>query len=193
MRFLQLLPKTGMPEANLAIGYSTVVRAFGGGEATGPRPVDRRRLGTTHTLGVDGTACRSSSTPLQRTPVTTVRYSQLSPASPECSATKAGRAAIRVPSTPDRGYDSETTPTALHAKGIEPVIAHRIENDASSLGRIRSVVERTISWFKGVRRIRVHYDRLARKQPCLNKIAAAKLLSHLNRLAKLARVGLAKA
>jgi transposase len=36
-----------------AIIDSTQVRAFGGGEATGPSPVDRRKKGTKYTLLVD--------------------------------------------------------------------------------------------------------------------------------------------
>jgi hypothetical protein len=45
----------------------------------------------------------------------------------------------------DRGFDGETTRDALLAQGIEPVIARRGEDQGSSLGQIRSVVERAIS------------------------------------------------
>ncbi|MFO0930972.1 MAG: transposase, partial [Gemmataceae bacterium] len=44
--------------------------------------------------------------------------------------------------------------------GIEPHIARRRTAHGSGLGKIRWVVERTISWLKGLRRMRVRYDRL---------------------------------
>jgi transposase len=44
--------------------------------------------------------------------------------------------------------------------GIEPHIAERSTPHGSGLGKVRWVVERTIGWLKGLRRLRVHYDRL---------------------------------
>ena len=60
----------------------------------------------------------------------------------------------------DRGYDSEATRWILRWLGIEPRIAKRKTPHGSGLGRVRWVVERTISWLKGLRRMRVRYDRL---------------------------------
>jgi transposase len=65
------------------------------------------------------------------------------------------------------------TRDALRAQGIEPVIARRGEDHGSGLGRIRWVVERTVSRFKGFRLIRVRYDRLIPIQHAWNEIAAA--------------------
>jgi transposase len=50
---LRLLRKAGELEAEKVIVDSVTVRAFGGGEATGPSPVDRRKKGIKHTLLVD--------------------------------------------------------------------------------------------------------------------------------------------
>ena len=69
----------------------------------------------------------------------------------------------------DRGYDSETTRNALRPQSIEPVIDRRSEDLGSSLGQVRWVVERTISWFKGFRRIRVRYNRLILIQQAWNE------------------------
>ncbi len=44
--------------------------------------------------------------------------------------------------------------------GIEPKIAKRKTPHGSGLGKVRWVVERTIGWLKGLRRMRVRYDRL---------------------------------
>jgi transposase len=52
---LRLLRQAGEPEADTVIVDGGTVRAFGGGEATGPRPVDRGRKGTKHTLMVSRT------------------------------------------------------------------------------------------------------------------------------------------
>src|SRR3954470_3400867 len=60
----------------------------------------------------------------------------------------------------DRGYDSEPLRTLLRWLGIEPHIAKRRTPHGSGLGKVRWVVERTISWLKGLRRLRVRYDRL---------------------------------
>jgi transposase len=60
----------------------------------------------------------------------------------------------------DRGYDSEGTRAFLRWLGIEPHIAKRKTPHDSGLGKVRWVVERTISWLKGLRRLRVRYDRL---------------------------------
>jgi transposase len=41
-----------------------------------------------------------------------------------------------------------------------PHIAKRRTPNGSGLGKVRWVVERTIGWLKGLRRLRVWYDRL---------------------------------
>ena len=60
----------------------------------------------------------------------------------------------------DRGYDSEPLRTLLRRLGIEPHIARRRTPHGSGLDKVRRVVERTIGWLKGLRRLRVRYDRL---------------------------------
>ena len=60
----------------------------------------------------------------------------------------------------DRGYDSEGTRQFLRWLGIEPHIAKRGTEHGSGLRKIRWMVERTISWLKGLRRPRMRYGRL---------------------------------
>ena len=60
----------------------------------------------------------------------------------------------------DKGYDSASNRAALRKRGIMPRIARRGVESSQKLGRYRWVVERTISWLKGLRRMRVRYDRL---------------------------------
>src|SRR6201999_1839000 len=55
VQMLKLLKKADALEAEIVIVDSVIVRAFGGGESTGPNPVDRRKPGSKHTLMVDRT------------------------------------------------------------------------------------------------------------------------------------------
>jgi len=173
MHFLTLLRKAGILKAELAIVDSVMVRAVGGGDATVPSPVDRRKLGTKHTLVVDG-----NGVPLviHTAPANASDHGQILPAVADFPRVPGKRGRPRShPDVPfaDRGNDSAATRAVLRAQGIEPVIARRGEDHGSSLGRIRWVVERSISWFKWFRRIRVRYDRLIPIQHAWNEIAEA--------------------
>lgn len=57
--------------------------------------------------------------------------------------------------------------------GIEPRIARRRTEHGSGLGKVRWVVERTISWVKGLRRMRVRYDRLGVVRDAFTTLAAS--------------------
>jgi transposase len=73
----------------------------------------------------------------------------------------------------DRGYDSQATRAALREQHITRRIAQRGKEHGSGLGKIRWVVERTIHWFKGFRRIRIRYDRTRVVQNAWNALAAS--------------------
>jgi transposase len=62
----------------------------------------------------------------------------------------------------DRAYDSHLHRMHLCLRGIQPAIARRRAAHGSGLGRFRWVVERTISWLHGFRRLRVRYERTDR-------------------------------
>lgn len=59
----------------------------------------------------------------------------------------------------DRAYDSEADREALREVGITPRIPKRRSEHGSGLGRVRWVVERTLSWLHQFRRLRVRYER----------------------------------
>ena len=59
----------------------------------------------------------------------------------------------------DAGYDRQATREALSAQGIGTAIRFRKRPHGSHLGRVRWPVERTFSWIKGLRRMRIRYDR----------------------------------
>ena len=73
----------------------------------------------------------------------------------------------------DAGYDSEATRWLLAWLGIEAKINKRRTAHGSGLGKVRWVVERTISWLKGLRRMRIRYDRLKVVQEAWNTLAAS--------------------
>jgi transposase len=174
---LRLLRKAGKLDPDVAIVDSVIVRAFGGGEQTGPSPVDRRKPGAKHTVLVDRhgvplairTAGANASDQTQILPVV-MDFPKV--------GGKPGRPK-ELPDTlyADRGYDSEPTRGAtrwlLRWLGVEPKIAKRNTEHGSGLGRIRWVVERTISWLKGLRRLRVRYDRLSVIQDAWTTVAAS--------------------
>lgn len=79
----------------------------------------------------------------------------------------------------DRGYDSEVTRWILAWLGTEPFIAKGRTAHGSGLGKIRWVVERTISWLKRLRRLRIRYDRLGVMQDAWDTLAACAICFRL--------------
>ncbi len=54
----------------------------------------------------------------------------------------------------DRGYDSEPHREQVRARAIDPHLAKRRTGHGSGRGTFRWVVERTISWLHGFRKLR---------------------------------------
>jgi transposase len=79
----------------------------------------------------------------------------------------------------DRGYDSDGTRRLLAWMCIEPRIGRRNAGHGSGLGKVRWVVERTIARLKGLRRLRVRYDRLKVVQDAWNTLAASAICSRM--------------
>lgn len=61
--------------------------------------------------------------------------------------------------TADKAYHSHDREVALRLRGIEPVLPRRGVDEDTGLGRVRWVVERTISWLHQFRRLRVRHER----------------------------------
>jgi transposase len=171
--FLKHLNKMGELDLAVAVVDSVQVRAFGGGEATGPSPVDRRKTGSKHTLMVDRNGVPLA---IHTAPANESDHHEIIPI--VLDFPRVGGRPGRPKEHPDdvyadRGYDSESTRALLRWLGIEPHIAKRNTPHGSGLGKIRWVVERTIGWLKGLRRMRVRYDRLRIIQEAWNTLAAA--------------------
>jgi transposase len=170
---LRLLRQADKLDPDVVIVDAVLIRAFGGGEQTGPSPVDRRKKGTKHTLLVDPhgvpleihTAGANASDHRQIIPLVL--------AFPKVGG-KPGRPK-ELPDTllADAGYDNEATRWLLRWLGIEPKIRKQKGEHGSGLGKVRWVVERTIAWLKGLRRMRVRYDRLGVIQDAWTSLAAS--------------------
>jgi IS5 family transposase len=61
----------------------------------------------------------------------------------------------------DKGYDYPRCRRALRRRGITPRIARRGVEPSDRLGRHRYVVERSLAWLVGYRRLQVRYERHA--------------------------------
>ena len=135
------------------------MRALGGGERTGPSPVDRRKKGSKHHVLTDGQGVplAAATTAANVNEVTQLR--RLVEAIPPVRG-KPGRPRRRPDRLyGDRGYDSEPERRWLRRRGIEPFLARRGTEHGSGLGVYRWVVERTLSWLHAKRKLRVRTDR----------------------------------
>jgi len=151
IELLGQLKRAGKLELDAVIIDGVTLRALGGGEATGPSPVDRRKKGTEHTLMVNKAGANAGD------------HTQILPTLPDFPRVggKPGRPEELPEETyADRGYDSEALRVLPRRLGIEQHIAKRNTEHGSGPGKVRRVVERTIRWLKGLRRLRVRYDRL---------------------------------
>ena len=170
---LRLLRQAGKFDPDLVIVDAVLVRAFGAGEQTGSSPVDRSKKGSKHTLLVDRHGVPLA---IRTAPANASDHRQIIPLVmdfPKVTG-KLGRPK-EMPDAlyADRGYDSDATRWILAWLGVEPHIARRRTPHGSGLGKIRWVVERTISWLKGLRRMRIRYDRLAIIQDAWDTLAAS--------------------
>ncbi|MGW7283325.1 IS5 family transposase [Streptomyces sp. NPDC054844] len=131
-----------------AVIDSSHVRAARPGPKSGPSPVDRARPGSKHHVITDGQGIplAVSLTGGNRNDVT-----QLLPLLDKIPAVAGtvGRPRRR----PDKYR------RLLRERGIRPAIAERGQPHGTGLGTFRWVVERTISWLHGFRRLRIRWER----------------------------------
>jgi transposase len=73
----------------------------------------------------------------------------------------------------DKAYHSSDRVVALHIRGITPMLPPRGQPEIRGLGRLRWVVERTLSWLHQFRRLRIRWERRADIHQALLTLAAA--------------------
>jgi transposase len=170
MKLLELLNRDGKLDLEIVAVDSTMVPAPGGGADTGPNPTDRGKTGSKHTLLVDGNGVPLA---LHTTGANASDQKQM-PIIQEFPRIKGkpGRPKEHPNAAfADRGYDSEANRLLLRWLGIEPFIAKRRTEHGSGLGTFRWVVERTNAWLKGLKRMRIRWDRLRVIQDAWNALA----------------------
>jgi hypothetical protein len=126
---------------------------------SGPSPVDRARPGSKHHVLTDGGGIPLAVllTGGNRNDVTGLE--PLLDGVPNVRGRR-GRPRRRPRTVyADRGYDHDKYRRRLRARGIVPRIARRGEPHGSGLGTVRWVVERTIAWYHGMKRLRIRWER----------------------------------
>ncbi|MFI6564223.1 IS5 family transposase [Streptomyces sp. NPDC050534] len=142
-----------------AVIDSSHVRAARKGPKSGPSPADRAHPGSKHHVITDGQGIplAVSLTAGNRNDVT-----QLLPLLDKIPAVAGvvGRPRRRPDMLfADRGYDHDKYRRLLRQRGIRPAIAERGQPHGTGLGSFRWVIERTISWLHGFRRLRIRWER----------------------------------
>jgi len=135
-----------------------------GGEGTGHNPTDRGKSGSKYHLVVDGNgiplavglSAANAHDATQLLPLVDAIPPILGPRG------RPGRPRKRPGKLhADKAYDSASLRRALRARGVVPRIARRGIDSSERLGRHRWVVERSLSWLLGCRRLGVRYERRA--------------------------------
>lgn len=156
-----------------AIADASLVRALGGGQKTGPNPTDRGKLGSKHHLLTDGHGI-----PLAIR-LTAANVNEVTQVLPLVDAVPPVRGKVGAPRRrpeslyADRAYASKAKRQELRRRGIRPYIPEQRAPHGSGLGVVRWVVERTIAWLHGFRKLRLRTDWLSEVHEALLTLACA--------------------
>lgn len=148
-----------------------------GGQHTGPSPVDRGRAGSKHHLITDG-----HGTPLAVL-LTGGNRNDVTQLLPLLDAIPPVRGPVGRPRRKpdslfaDRGYDHDIYRDQARTRGIVPAIARRGTLHGAALGTYRWVVERSLAWLHGFRRLRIRWERRADIHEALLRLACC-LITH---------------
>jgi transposase len=151
---------------------STFARALGGVEGSGPNPTDRGRPGVKQHILVDANGIPVAG---DVTPANVPEIKELLPLVDSCGPRDENGEPRHRPAKAygDRAYDSEPHREKLRARGIEPKLAKRNTEHGSGLGVYRWVVERTIAWLHGFRKLRLVTEKTQEMQFAFLNLALA--------------------
>jgi len=159
---------------------SVSVRAKRRGEATGPSPTDRGKAGSKYHV-----LCDRNGLPLHAL-ITGANTHDSRMLVPLLDTNPGIRERAGRPGRPrrrpgklhaDKGYDYPRCRRYLARRGIGVRIARRGIEDSTRLGKVRWVVERTMSWLLNFRRLALRYDRTESTITALLSLACA-LICH---------------
>jgi len=144
-----------------------------GGAQTGPSPVDRSKLGSKIELITDGQGVPVVVGVCPANHNDNLDTIELIDRVPPIAGVP-GRPRRRPEQLQgDRGFDDEDDRRKLRRRRIIPLLAKRRTKHGSGLGKFRWFIERTNSWFKQFRRVRIRYDRMPAMYYSFLKLAAA--------------------
>ena len=135
VQLLKLLRAAGKFDPDVAIIDSVIVRAFGGGDETGPSPVDRRKRGTKHTLMVDRHGVPSAMATVGANISDQTQLVPLVLDFPPIGGKPGRPKELPDKVVADRGYDNDATRALLRWLGVEPLIANAGCRTAAGWGR----------------------------------------------------------
>ncbi|MFL1897508.1 IS5 family transposase [Streptomyces tauricus] len=169
---LQLLTGRGLVDLSRAVLDSAHVRAKKGGEHTGPSPVDRGKPGAKMHVLSD-----ANGLPL-RVGLSAANTHDSHGLKPMVAHLHVGHESHSADSKPqrlhaDKAYDLPDLRRWLHSKRIGARIARKGIESSERLGRRRWVIERTMSWLSGYRRLSPRYERHPRNYLAFLGLAAA--------------------
>ncbi|MGH3389457.1 MAG: IS5 family transposase [Actinomadura sp.] len=156
---------------------SVSVRAAKGGNLTGPNPVDRGKRGSKIHLITERTGLPLSVGISAANTHDSLGLEPLVRGIPPIRSRRGPRRRRPGKLHGDKGYDYTHLRRWLRSRGIVVRIARRGLEPSHRLGRHRWVVERTVSWLAGCRRLHRRYERKAEHFLALVGIAAA-LICH---------------
>jgi transposase len=161
---------------------SATVASPCGGEETGPDPTNRGKLGCKRHVVVD-----SNGLPLAVViSAANVHDSRMLEAAidavPGVRNGRGGRPRKRPYKLhADKGFDCRRCRHALYVRGIVPRIARRGVECRERLGKVRWVVERTLSWLNRFKRLKLRYERRADAHTALLVLACALICFRIQR------------
>lgn len=159
------LPGTTVPGRpdRLVKGFHRLRQRSGsrGGEKTGPNPTDRRKSGSKRHLVVErkGIPLVIRHTAANVGDITMLL--ELVDAIPILPSSDGSLRNRPEKLHGDKGYDSNRHRQELTDRGILHRLGRRRIDPGVHLGKYRWVVERTLAWLKGYRRMRIRYERRA--------------------------------
>jgi len=152
---------------------SSFVRARGGGEKTGPSPVDRRKKGSKHHAVVDAHGIPLAATATAANTPDVKELLEVVDQIPDVRG-KRGHPRRRPEELyGDRAYDSQPHREPLRARGIKPKLARRNTEHGSGLGVYRWVVEQFFSHLHRFRKLRLRTDWTLPAHDALLKLACS--------------------
>ncbi|MFJ5525265.1 IS5 family transposase [Streptomyces sp. NPDC093249] len=161
---------------------SVSVRALKGGSLTGPNPTDRGKNGSKIHLVTDRSGLPVAVAISAANTHDSLALQPLVASIPPIRSRRGPRRRRPAKLHADKGYDYPHLRRWLRERGIRPRIARRGVENSQRLGRHRWVVERTMSWLAGCRRLHRRYER--KPEHFLAFTAIATTLINYRRLTK---------